>query len=151
MDPVMQIAEQVDLAFKGEAWHGPSLLEALDGVDAELASRRLIPQAHSIWEIVLHAMAWKIAIRRRLGGEAIELPPDQDWPSASDTTDEAWRATLNQLHDAHEALMRAVTTLSPERLDAIVPGKDYTAAFMMLGMPQHDAYHAGQIAILKKR
>jgi hypothetical protein len=49
-----RLEEQLQRSFEGEAWHGPSLRETLDGVTAEEASRHPIPGAHSIWELVLH-------------------------------------------------------------------------------------------------
>jgi hypothetical protein len=36
------------------------------------------------------------------------------------------------------------------RLGEIVPGKTYPLAVMLHGTAQHHAYHAGQIALLKK-
>ena len=49
-----RLEEQLRRAHEGEAWHGPSLLEALAGVSAEQAAARPIAGAHSIWELVLH-------------------------------------------------------------------------------------------------
>ena len=37
-----------------------------------------------------------------------------------------------------------------QRLDALVPGYDYSYYVMLHGAVQHTLYHAGQIAILKK-
>jgi hypothetical protein len=43
-----------------------------------------------------------------------------------------------------------VEALPEARLREIVPGKKYDIAFMLHGVAQHELYHAGQIAILKK-
>ena len=48
------LADQISRAFRGESWHGPSVLEVLAGVSAEDATAHPIAGAHSIWEIVLH-------------------------------------------------------------------------------------------------
>ena len=47
------LADQIRRAFRGESWHGPSVLEVLAGVSAEDAAAHPIAGAHSIWEIVL--------------------------------------------------------------------------------------------------
>lgn len=36
MTEIERIRDQFRRGFHGEAWHGPALLEALDGVSAEL-------------------------------------------------------------------------------------------------------------------
>ena len=40
-----RIAEELRHALKGDAWHGPALLESLAGVSAEEALQRPIPTA----------------------------------------------------------------------------------------------------------
>ncbi|HXT21154.1 MAG TPA: hypothetical protein VN923_10415, partial [Thermoanaerobaculia bacterium] len=46
-----RLADQLERAFRGGAWHGPSLSEVLDGVDAATAARRAFPDAHTIAEL----------------------------------------------------------------------------------------------------
>jgi len=43
-----------------------------------------------------------------------------------------------------------VAGLSDHRLRETVPGKRYDFYHMLHGIAQHELYHAGQIAILKK-
>jgi hypothetical protein len=40
--------------------------------------------------------------------------------------------------------------LSDARLNEIVPGRDYSFYFLAHGIAQHNAYHGGQIALLRK-
>ena len=47
-------------------------------------------------------------------------------------------------------LRGAIAALDPERLDERVRGKPYSVYFMLHGVIQHNLYHAGQIALLKK-
>ena len=53
-------------AYKGPAWHGPSLRAALKGIDAKQAAKRQGPGRHNIWELAIHAAYWKFAVRRQL-------------------------------------------------------------------------------------
>jgi hypothetical protein len=64
----VRIADQLKRAFEGDAWHGPAVLEVLQGVTARAAASKPIPGAHSIWELVLHIAAWDGVIRRRMEG-----------------------------------------------------------------------------------
>jgi len=49
MSETTRLADQLRRAFKGEAWHGPSVLEILDGIDAKRAATHPIDGVHSIW------------------------------------------------------------------------------------------------------
>ena len=68
MSEIHRILDQMDRAFSGDAWHGPSLMSVLDGVSAEDASKHPIRGAHSIWELVHHIGAWNTISQHRLGG-----------------------------------------------------------------------------------
>jgi uncharacterized damage-inducible protein DinB len=150
IDEKSRIADQLKRAFEGDAWHGPALLEVLEGVSARAACSKPVKGAHSIWELVLHIAAWDAAIRHRMGGQALQLSPEQDFPPVKDTSDSAWRSAVQTLKQCHTELIRDLLAMPDYRLTAIVPGKDYDFYHMLHGAVQHELYHAGQIALLKK-
>ena len=150
MEEVARIKGQLKRAFEGTAWHGPSLMELLDGVTAATASAKPLPTAHSIWEIVLHIATWEDVVRRRCEGEIVEPSTEEDWPLVDGTSEEAWAAALELLTSGHQRLRSAVTGLTDSRLNDTAPGCEYNVYFMLHGVIQHDLYHAGQIALLKK-
>jgi len=153
MSEASRIADQLRRAFDGDAWHGDSLFEILKGVTAARAAARPIAGAHSIWELVLHIAAWDGAVLRRLGGDAVELSDAENFPPVMDLSEAAWRAALAKVRRIHEELVAAVAALPDSRLDEMVPGKEgahYTFYYMLHGVVQHELYHAGQIALLKK-
>ncbi|MGH9630183.1 MAG: DinB family protein [Bryobacteraceae bacterium] len=150
MSETQRIADQLRRAFGGDAWHGPSVEETLQGVHADMAFAKPIPAAHSIWEIVLHLDAWHRAVRRRLEGEAVELTDEQDWPPVEISSREDWQTALQSLRRGYEELLKVVGDLSDERLAAKAPGRDHSVYHMVHGLIQHDLYHAGQIAILRR-
>ena len=153
MSEAARIADQLRRAFYGDAWHGDSLVEILEGVTAAQAAARPIAGAHTIWELVLHIAAWDGAVLRRLGGVAMELSDAENFPPVTDASEAAWRKALAQVRRDHEKLVAAVTSLPDSRLGDVVPGKEgahYTFYYMLHGVVQHELYHAGQIALLKK-
>jgi uncharacterized damage-inducible protein DinB len=132
-------------------WHGPALADLLEDVNAEMAAQHPIRGAHSIWELVLHITAWTEIARERLAGSAKADPtPEEDWPPVGDTSAESWRTARERLKDAHRELAAEVASLDDAVLISRLPGKDHTALVMYHGIIEHDAYHGGQIAILKK-
>jgi uncharacterized damage-inducible protein DinB len=147
------IADQLRRAFYGDAWHGDSLFEILDGVTAAQASARPVKNAHSIWELVLHIAAWDGAVRRRMTGVALKLSGGDNFPPVADVSDAAWRKALANLRRVHDELIEAVEKFPEARLAEQVPGKKgahYNFYYMLHGVVQHELYHAGQIALLKK-
>jgi uncharacterized damage-inducible protein DinB len=151
MSEMQRIVEQLQRAFDGHAWHGPAVREVLAGMTAADAAARPLQQAHSIWDIVLHIAAWENVVRRRLQGEVIDdLPSEDDWPGMREASEEAWRLTVQRLEQGNRALRDAITQQDEARLEEMVPGKGYSVYTMLHGIIQHDLYHAGQIAVLKK-
>ena len=154
MNEIERIVDQLERAYRGEAWHGPSIREVLDGVDAEAASARPVANAHTIGELVVHLLAWeKEALARLAGTGRNDLPPEEDWPKGA----AAWRELLEELDAVHERLSVAISAISAisecsdDILGKTVPGRPGTTVYALLhGVIQHNLYHAGQIALLKK-
>ena len=151
MDEVRRLSDQLKRSYEGHAWHGPALRELLDGVSAQAAAARPVAGAHSIWELVLHVAAWEDAARRILDGEEIgDMPEAQNFPPAAAVSDHAWHEALGHLESVHRALVEDVHDLTDEELMQEVPSRKYTVYFLLHGVVQHNLYHAGQIALLKK-
>ena len=79
MSEISFIVDQLKLAFEGEPWHGPALMEVLGGIDAKTASLRPISNAHCIWELVLHVAGWEQVVSRRLQGQPATLTDAQNF------------------------------------------------------------------------
>ena len=151
MSETFRIADQLRRAFEGEAWHGPAVKEVLAGVTARQAAARPVAGAHTIWEITAHIAAWEDAVRRRLTtGERVELGDAEDWPRAGEGGERAWTELLLRLEAGNRALRDAFLAFDESLLDRPPGGNRSTAYALMHGVIQHDLYHAGQIAVLRK-
>ena len=154
MSETARIADQFRRAFHGEAWHGPSVMALLEGVTAEQASARPIPGAHTIWELTQHIRAWEGACLRRLNGDPAQLPDSEDWSDVNVHSEASWERTKQNLVETHNQLLQALASLDDSRLDQPIindPQINSSSVYVTLhGGVQHDLYHAGQIAILKK-
>jgi uncharacterized damage-inducible protein DinB len=130
-----QYAETLRRAHDGDSWQGSSLSELLAGVTALQAAAHPMEKAHSIWELVMHVAAWHHVVRRRIAGETVVTIPDaENFPLARSSAE----------------TVEAIRRFAAARLNEEVPGKGYTFRHMLSGVASHDAYHAGQMAVLKK-
>ena len=150
MTEVERIIDQMRRSFYGKAWCGSALREVLADVTAEEAASKPIPNALSIWEMVLHLAAWKGAVRQRLAGERVRLPADGDFPPVADTGEEAWKGALALLERRHEELQEAAARVPGGRLDEPIVEGMASVYVTLQGSVQHDLYHGSQMALLKK-
>jgi len=147
MSEARRVADQLRRTWKGQAWHGPNLLAILGDVTAAEAAQRPVSSAHSIGELVEHITAWVRAATRGLDGESISLDTAADWPPSGD-----WAASRQALEAAIEDLAVRIEAMSDHDLKLKVRGTEgeYSRYFLFHGVTQHNLYHAGQLALLKK-
>lgn len=152
-----RLIDQFKRAHDGDPWHGSPVRAILEGVTHEQAARRPPNGAHSIWELVLHVTGWRNEAARRATGKPAAAPAGGDYPDAGDPTAARWKAALEALDASHANLAAVVQGLSDDHL--LKPTNDprnrplgtgVTYYELLHGIVQHDAYHAGQIAILSK-
>ena len=84
-------------------------------------------------------------------------PVEGDWPPVAHVSEMEWRAALDALDAAHARLLEAVRALPPGRWTEPVaqpqgdtPSGSISVAGLVVGLAQHDAYHTGQVALLRK-
>ena len=149
-----RIADQLASTINGEAWYGDSLHKILANVTATQASAHPVPDLHSIWQLVHHMNAWVNFALRAMQGVPIpawsSMPEHVDWPPVSDMSDEAWKRATESFFSSYLLLQEAITKFDDDRLDAIVPGRNYDFYRLFHSMIQHAVYHSAQIALLKK-
>jgi len=153
MREIDRILDQMDRAFSGDAWHGPSLMSLLEGIPAEDASKHAIRGAHSVWELVNHMASWYAIVLHRLQGESVEVTAERDWPPVWEVSDAGWKRALDNLSESRARLRSVVARLQDHQLDLRdqqTSGANTSRYVVLHGVIQHDLYHAGQIAILKK-
>jgi hypothetical protein len=148
----IRISDQLRRALTGEPWHGTPCSELLSGITAERALAHPLPKVHSVWELVLHMDAWTSAA----GDAAMGAPmaklfrTGRDWPTPADTSAAAWQGAVGHFLLVGERLAEAIAQFPDPRLREVVPGRKYTFYFLFHGIVQHNIYHAGQIAVLRK-
>jgi len=150
MSEIERIVELLQVSYNGAPWHGPSLMANLEGITAEQAVQKPIPNGHCVWEIVQHLNAWLNEVIGVLDGEQYAvLTPEQDWPAIS-SDDVAWKTALDILDSSQSALCDAAGEVQEETLWESPEGQEFNYYWLLHGLVQHYAYHTGQIGLLKK-
>lgn len=149
MSEIERIARMLEGTFEGKPYHGPSVLGALEDVTADVAARKPLWSAHTIWDIVAHLTAELTYARQVLEGTAGPWDMTLTWPAVADTSPAAWEGALQDLKGANRALVRAVEGLDDAVLDQQpirVRGPFYV---MLHGTIHHNVHHAGQLSLLR--
>lgn len=153
------LREQIRKGFSDDPWHGPATLDLLEDLTARQAAAHPVPEAHSVWEIVLHMISWQAEVRRRLAGNPPAMPQEGDWPEVGKVSEARWKQDRERLEASLTELLNTLDGLSEQDLDRIggglsdrdpALGTGVTLRAMVNGLVQHNAYHSGQIAILRK-
>jgi uncharacterized damage-inducible protein DinB len=157
LNEISRIVDQLEREHSGDPWHGSPLSVILEGISHEQAAAARLAGAHSIWELVLHITGWKNEVRHRLSGAPAREPEHGDWPPVGSPTAERWIEAREKLELSHRLLVSAVKDFPEPKL--FIPSNDardrergvgVSYYELLHGIVQHDVYHAGQIAILKK-
>ena len=145
-----RLLDLVDRSYREQAWHGPSLLETLEGLGAAAAAKRPLKNVHSIWELVEHIASWNEIVACRLAGRPLTVTPELNFPPVTKTTPAAWKLTLRRLARTHAHFRDEVARFPVARLGRKRPGVEQSWNVLIHGQIQHALYHAGQIAMLRR-
>ena len=149
MDTKSLLLKYWELAATTEGWY-PPYAEALRDIDVTLANWRPEGQrVNTIWETVAHVTYFKERLLARIQGK-----PDKPLSSNDDTFvvtgsgAAEWQAAVARLLAAHDVLLLVLSDMRVEDLDQLQPKEPLVKQFMDL--IAHDAYHSGQIMLLRK-
>ena len=149
--PKEQLLADFENVFSGEPWYGESVLTILEGISSEQAMKPV--GGRRIYTLLLHMLAWRTYLLRQLQGETdydIETNSVVDWPTYQNEGAAFWPRAVTSLKESQQHILTLLRSFSEEQLMETVPRRIFSFAFLVNGVIQHDVYHLGQIALLKK-
>ena len=133
----------------GDCWIGNNFKDTLHGITAAKAAAANPAGANSIWQLTNHIIYWRTTVVNRLTGSD-NPPPFKDFLLPAELSDAGWKQTLHDFEAVYHVLRTALHTIKDEQLDKATVRKDQTFYQLIMGCLQHDAYHLGQMMLLKK-
>lgn len=158
MNPIIEkLVTELDKAVTGDPWFGSALKFILEDIPYEQAVQKINPNVHSIAEIVVHVCAWIEEVTSRLEGNEPREPERGDWIDTDNFTEADWNKIVEEFFTAHARLIEKVKIFPFEKFEEKVGkernrelGSGFTYREMLVGLMEHNIYHGGQIALLKK-
>lgn len=145
---VQDVLASLEAAFARKGWHGPTVLQSLAGVTTREAALKPAGAHHSIHQLVDHIQYWEEAGLRYATTREKPRRTRRDWsrPTLS------FAASVSRLKRTHLSLVSAVSLLTDADLERPIGTWDswtLPLARVLHGVAAHDAYHAGQIRLLR--
>ena len=149
---ISYLIEMYTRAYKGDPWFGRSIKKILAEINAEMASEKLNDQ-HSILELLYHMIIWREFTISRLKPEKNKTSryfSVNNWQKLDHNDLTLWEKGLHQLEITQERLIDLLKNINEEKLTEQVAERKYDFRYLLNGILQHDIYHLGQIAYIKK-
>ena len=136
--------------YDGNAWIDVTIVGTLKNVNSRQAYTKAAENLNSIWEIVNHLVSWRETVLKRMNGENIDEPKNNFFEPIKDNSEEAWQNTLKRFDESQKMWLQFLSGFENQNLEKYYLQSKYTYYDLVHGILQHDAYHLGQIVLLKK-
>jgi len=146
---INRIVKQFEGLQHGECWIGNNFKATLHDLDAAKAAKTITPGGNSIWLLTAHIIYWRTTAVNRLTGST-NPPPFKDFTLPNELNEASWKQTLHDFEAVYHSLRTALHNIKDEQLDKPSPRQGQSFYQLILGVLQHDAYHLGQMMLLKK-
>ena len=108
---------------------------------------------YTFWHLLEHIRfcQWEV-LEKLVTGKQVEAKwPDDFWPPRDKQVDPfQWHETIRQIETDLERMKDFVRDENRDLLAPAIPGADYTALASVMSVAEHNAYHFGELAILRQ-
>jgi uncharacterized damage-inducible protein DinB len=142
----------LETTLSGQPWYGRAVFEILNEVEETKANIKPGGTEHSMNELLRHMNTWAEFVLGSLenrGSEEMKAIEVNDWRKI-DPEVNSWEKALAEFKSIHKKIIENLSKRDDDFLKDMVPNRQYNFRFMLNGLVQHNIYHAGQVAYLKK-
>lgn len=149
---IQSIIQHLENSLDGSPWYGRPVYALLREVNTDIVYKKPAPEAHSLMDLLYHMLTWAEFTLKRLEKDQVndlEAFEKLDWreidPSVHD-----WDEALGAYIATHQQIIALLKTKTDDLLSEKVDYRDYNFRFLLNGLIEHNIYHLGQVAYLKK-
>lgn len=131
-------------------WYGEPIMKILQVENSSVVYKKPNENSHSLIELLYHMNTWaEFTLKRLVEDEDLETAEKLDWREI-DPKEHTWEKGVAQFKVTHDLIIELLESKDDKLLSEKVDGREYNFRFLLHGLIQHDIYHAGQIAYVKK-
>ena len=150
---IQYIIKSFESTLTGQPWFGRSVYAILGEVDESKAQIKPNETEHSLIELLWHMNTWAeftLGSLENRSTEEMKAIETMDWRNI-DPNIHTWKKGMEQLKTIHSKIIELLKQKTDDNfLSGIVTIREYNYRFLLNGLIQHNIYHSGQIAYLKK-
>ena len=149
---VQSIIRNLQNTLSGDPWFGRAVYPILKEVDESKAYINPGNSGHSLIKLLYHMITWAGFTLGKLDIHAdadLTQSEDLDWREINPAI-HSWTTGLEKFMKIHEKIISVLETKEDAFLAGMVAGREFNYRFMLNGLIQHNIYHLGQVAYVKK-
>jgi uncharacterized damage-inducible protein DinB len=146
------LLDQFDRCYNENGWF-VAVRNALEGVTALQAIWKPEGSDNSIWETLAHISYYNNAYLQRFKGidYKYDIADNDETFRSGDLSEAAWRAEVAKFDEIMKAWRGLIEAADRSKLDEAVSAENTaTWAELIANVNAHNAYHGGQILLLRK-
>jgi len=148
---LQSIISNLERVNTGTPWYGRPVFDILDEIDPSIVYKRPNKQ-HSLAELLYHMITWAdFTLHRVKGDKEKDMTAFEklDWRKI-DPRVHTWEKGLKKFKDIHKEIVELLNQEDDTFLKGVVDYRNYNFRFLLNGLIQHNIYHLGQVAYVKK-
>lgn len=149
---IASILHNLENVSSGHPWYGRAVYEMLDEIDPAIVYKKPNGASHSLIELLYHMITWAdFTLKRIQGDKDYDLTESEkmDWRKI-DPKVHTWKKGLAEFKAIHKKMTSLLKKKDDTFLDEKVDFRKYNFRFLINGLVQHNIYHIGQVAYVKK-
>lgn len=149
MTQIQRLQKLFEDHYDGNPWLDVTILESIQDISAKEAATK-IKDLNSIWQILQHMLEWRITNMKRVKGEITASPGNNFIYEISDQSESAWKKLQSDFAISQKEWLLFIKDFDVRKFDLVYEANQHTYYEHIQGILQHDAYHLGQIVLIKK-
>lgn len=146
------IIKNLQTTLNGQPWFGRAVFPIMEEADETKIHIHPGDTQHSLAELLFHMITWSAFCLKHLEkapADELKEIEKRDWREI-DPGIHSWKKGMIELKTIHSKIISILETKEDDFLKEMVPNREFNFRFMLNGLIQHNIYHLGQVAYVKK-